>query len=288
MSEEPPGGSKAGMSGARAAGATPFVAGATVSYRVRFDECGPDGIARTSALLRYAQDAAWVHSEHLGFNREWYAERGLAWVVRAAELVILAPIPLGATLVVATGVTGFRRVWARRRTEARRDDGTLVMWGHTDWVMTDHRGMPGRVPAEFPGAFAVPPGSFEPGRVPLPQAPPDAVTHVASVRPQDLDPMGHVNNAVYLDYLEEALHSAGDAGRRSIAAVPKRVRLEYVAAASPGAMLRGTTWPHEDGRGAGWAWRLADAGDAGRELARGEVIEDGPAIDDGEGGTSGA
>ena len=92
----------------------------TIPYRVRFDECGPDAIVRTSALLRYAQDVAWVHSERMGFGREWYAERGLAWVVRAAELAILVAIPLGTTLAVSTGVTGFRRVWARRRTEARR------------------------------------------------------------------------------------------------------------------------------------------------------------------------
>ncbi len=29
----------------------PFAAGVTVPYRVRFDECGPDGIARTSSVL---------------------------------------------------------------------------------------------------------------------------------------------------------------------------------------------------------------------------------------------
>ena len=31
-------------------------------YRVRFDEAGPDGLLRTSVLLRYAQDLAWYHS----------------------------------------------------------------------------------------------------------------------------------------------------------------------------------------------------------------------------------
>ncbi len=42
------------------------VRGVTIPYRVRFDECGPDGLARSSALLRYAQDVAWVHSEQHG------------------------------------------------------------------------------------------------------------------------------------------------------------------------------------------------------------------------------
>ena len=255
-------------------GDAPFVPGVTVPYRVRFDECGPDGIARTSALLRYAQDVAWIHSERLGFGREWYAARGLAWVVRAAELAMLEPIPLGTTLVVATAVTGFRRVWARRRTEARLVDGTLAMWGHTDWVMIDHRGMPGRVPPEFPAQFDVPPGTFEPVRVIASSPPPDATVLRTTVRPQDVDPMGHVNNAAYLDYLEEALHAVGEPGRRLLAAVPRRVRLEYVAAAAPGAALTGSAW-HEGGSiDDRWAWRLA--GDDGRDIARGQVIPHGP------------
>jgi acyl-ACP thioesterase len=246
--------------------------GITVSYRIRFDECGTDGNARTSSLLRYAQDIAWIHSEGLGFTREWYAERGLAWVVRAAEMVILAPVPLGSTLLFSTAPTGFRRVWGRRRTEARLVDGELAMWGHTDWVMTDHRGMPGRIPAEFPAAFGMPLGTFEPVRVPLPETPADAVVIRTTVRPQDLDPMGHVNNAVYVDYLEEALHAAGDAGRRVLAVTPRRVRLEYAAAAAPGAALTGAAWQDGGAAGDGWAWRLTDA--EGGDLARGQVGRD--------------
>ena len=51
--------------------------------------------------------------------------------------------------------------------------------------------------------------------------------------------MGHVNNAAYLDYLEEALLAAGDrrrAGARPV--VPRRIRLEYVAAGRAGRRAR--------------------------------------------------
>ena len=43
-------------------------------FRVRFDEAGPDGLLRTSAVLRYAQDLAWFHSSARGYTRSWYAE----------------------------------------------------------------------------------------------------------------------------------------------------------------------------------------------------------------------
>ncbi|HYO44508.1 MAG TPA: acyl-ACP thioesterase domain-containing protein [Candidatus Limnocylindrales bacterium] len=246
------------------------VRGVSVAYRVRFDECAPDGLVRSSALLRYAQDVAWVHSERMGFDRAWYADRDLAWVVRAAELAILEPVALGQTLEVSTAVIGFRKVWARRRTEGRLGDGRLALWGHTDWVMTDVvRGAPGRVPPEFPGAFDVPPGPFDPGRVPLPPSPDGAVRHRSSVRPQDLDPMGHVNNAAYLDYLEEALHAVGAIALPAIAGTPRRVRIEYLAPASPGAGILGEAWQEAQDDRDGWAWRLTD--DEGRELARARV-----------------
>jgi acyl-CoA thioesterase FadM len=100
--------------------AAPGVAnGFAADYRVRFDEAGPDGRVRTATLLRYAQDVAWRHSEALGFDRAWYAERGLNWVVRGVELEVLRPIAMGTALRVATAVIGHRRIWARRLAEAR-------------------------------------------------------------------------------------------------------------------------------------------------------------------------
>ncbi len=250
--------------------ATLPVGGVTIQYRVRFDECGPDATARSSTLLRYAQDVAWVHSERMGFDRAWYLERGLTWVVRAAELAVLEPVALGQTLEISTAVTGFRKVWARRRTEGRLPGGTLALWGHTDWVMIDSRGLPTRIPTEFPGAFAVPPGTFEPGRVPLPPSPPDATIVHAIVRPQDLDPMGHVNNAAYLDYLEEALVAAGAPAAEAITTTPRSVRLEYATPAAAGEVLVGAVWSDASAGRPGWAWRLTGHGD--RELARGRLL----------------
>jgi acyl-CoA thioesterase FadM len=249
---------------------------ATIPYRVRFDECAADGLARTSALLRYAQDVAWIHSERLGFDRDWYAARGLTWLVRTARVVVLRPVPLGTTLDVSTTVDGFRKVWARRRTDGRLADGTLAFWAHTDWVIVDARGLPTRVPAEFPAVYGELPGPFEPGRVALPPTPAGAAVHRGRVRPQDVDPLGHVNNAAYLDYLEEALLGAGPAAARAVTAIPRTVRIEYLLQAAPGAIVAGSTWRDDalTGVGARWAWRLTDDG---ADLARGTL--------DGLGGT---
>jgi acyl-CoA thioester hydrolase len=230
--------------------------GHRASYRVRFDEATPGGTARTSALLRYAQDVAWAHSDALGFDRAWYRERGLAWLVRAAEVEVLAGIPLGATLDVGTAVVGYRRIWARRHGEFRLD-GALVAAINTDWLLVDGRGRISRIPEVFGTTFPAPPGDIELGRVTLPEAPPTALVRTFSVRPHELDPMDHVNNAVYLDWLEESVLAAG--GR--VDGVPRHYRIEYAAAAEPGAGLESRAWQDADG----WAYLVrGDGGDVFR------------------------
>jgi acyl-ACP thioesterase len=229
-------------------------------YRVRFDEAGPDGRIRTSVLLRYTQDLASHHSAVRGFDRAWYRERGLVWLVRAAELVVSSPIAYADDLVGTTQVVGWRRVWARRRTEFVDDAGALVAWIHIDWVLLDERFRPTRIPAEFDGGFGAPEATFPLGRVDLETAPPDAATRRFAVRPQELDPMDHANNSVYADWLDEAVIEAGDTA--ATRAVPRRVRLEFAQSAERGATVETTTWRAGDG----WSCRLADAD--GSELLR--------------------
>jgi acyl-ACP thioesterase len=225
------------------------------TYRVRFDEAGPNGLLRASGLLRYAQDIAWMHSEALGFDRAWYRERDLAWLVRAAEVTVASGIPMGATSAVSTQVVGYRKVWARRRAEFQVD-GILAASVVTDWVLVDGRGRLTRLPdvfaARFPGTALVDALL----RVVLPAAPTGAAHRSFAVRPHELDPMDHVNNAVYLDWLEESILSATPHGGAPVEAMPRIYRLEYAASAEPGSTVEAVTW-HD---GTGWAHRLSAAG----------------------------
>jgi len=222
-------------------------------YRVRFDEGGPDGLVRTSVLLRYAQDLAGYHSSLRGFVRAWYAERGLTWLVRAAEVAVVGPIPVGEELLGTTHVVGGRRVWARRRTEFHDAPGALLAWVHIDWVLVDARGAPTRIPPEFDAAFGAPPATFGLARVALGAPPSEARRANLVVRPQELDPMDHVNNAVYADWLDEAVLDAG--GGDAVRTIPRLARLEYARAAEPAATLATEAWRD----GAAWSCRLTDA-----------------------------
>jgi len=234
-------------------------------YRVRFDEAGPDGSLRTSGYMRYAQDVAWRHSDALSFGREWYAERALTWLVRAAELAILEDVPMGTILTARTLVVGMRRVFARRRGEFRLPDGRLAGWVQTDWVMIDGRGALTRIPPIFGDMFGGDSMTGQVGRVALPPAAIETTARRFRVRPQELDPLDHVNNAVYLDWLEEAiLDAASDGeGSRAIAMRPRHYRLEFAMAAAADAEIEASAWA--DGRG--WSQRVVDAA-TGTDLFR--------------------
>ena len=181
------------------------------------------GRPRTSTLLRYAQDVAWRHSEHLGFDRGWYQARGLGWVVRGVELELHEPIPMGHTLRVSTAVVGHRRIWARRLGECRLADGRLAARVTTDWVLLDARNRIVRIPADFGVAFMNPEVRQRDHPRPAARRRPGQRIGL-SVRSSDLDPLDHVNNAVYVDWLDEALDAAGwGAGDAPAAHGPARV-----------------------------------------------------------------
>jgi acyl-ACP thioesterase len=222
------------------------------AYRIRFDEAGSEGTLRTSGLLRYAQDVAWQHSEALGFDRAWYAERRLTWLVRGAEIEVATGARMGSSLDVSTEVLGYRKVWARRRSEIRLGDGSLAAWVHTDWLLIDAVGRPTRIPTEISHLLAAPVIDAALARVDTGLPPPTAAVRRFVVRPQEIDPLDHVNNAVYVDWLEEGIRDAGGSPAAS-----RRFRVEYAAAVEPDAELERVTWRRDDE----WA-HLVRRGDA--------------------------
>ncbi|MGH2468111.1 MAG: hypothetical protein ACRDGL_10350 [Candidatus Limnocylindrales bacterium] len=203
----------------------------------------------------------------------------MAWLVRCLRLDLDAPLESGRTVSVSTEVVGWRRAWARRVSEVRPiaagagpgQPTTPLATVMTDWILLGPSGRPIRVPAEILAGFPSRLPGFEPGRIPSMEPPAAGRAGAApshhlsfSVRPQELDPMGHVNHAVYLDWLEEAAAAAG--GQSILARLPRRYRLEYERVAAPEAAVEAETWVTPAGA---WAWTLR--GRDGGELARGRL-----------------
>ena len=105
-------------------------------------------------------------------------------------------------------------------------------------------------------------------RVTLDPAPEGAARRTIEVRPQELDPLDHVNNAVYADWFDEAVAAADPDGSEARAvAVPRRVRLEYALAAEPAERLESVTWRD----GSGWACRVVRSCRTAADLLRARI-----------------
>jgi acyl-ACP thioesterase len=225
-------------------------------YRVRFEESTVTETMRSAVFLAWLADVAWQHSVLLGFGRDWYSQRGLFWLVRAIQLEILAPVRTYDTVYVSTQVVGYRRIAARRHSEIRDALGELLAQADIDWVMTNERGLPCRIPVDFHRFVAESGATFEMNKVALPDTPAGASERRFHVRRRDLDPLDHVNNSVYLDYFEQELDAAGQADL--LAVTPRRYDLDFASSAARGELLVGRTWQDERG----WGYRLTRDGGA--------------------------
>jgi acyl-CoA thioester hydrolase len=179
----------------------------TASFQVRHYECDPYGQVHYANYLRYMQEAAFAASAAVGYTEARYSELGYQWLAYETNIEYLLPLTYGETFSVQTWVHDFRRVRSLRRYDFHRD-GNLVARAATDWVLIDVNTLrPTSVPAEVVAAYADgDPVDPVPRQDSLPQSvrPSDGVfTLQRRVRWRDLDPVAHVNNAVYIHFAED-------------------------------------------------------------------------------------
>ncbi len=184
------------------------------TFRVRHHECDVHATARDASILRYMQETAFDATAAAGYDQARYQAMGRVWLVRETWVEFAAPLRYGDLVQVQTWVEDFRRVRSRRAYELRHEgSGTLAAEGFSDWVFLNlHTQQPAAIPEELIAAFS--PGGAPAGAPPrqrFPEAPPPPPGVFVSRRMvewRDLDAAGHVNNAAYADYLEDAARQA--------------------------------------------------------------------------------
>jgi acyl-CoA thioester hydrolase len=178
------------------------------TFRVRHYECDAYGQVKQANYLRYMQEAAFDASAAAGYDTDRYHAIGQSWLIRETDIEYLHPLRYGDSVAIKTWVADIRRVRSRRAYELRRvGSGEIVARASTDWAYLDTAsGRPVAIPAEIKSAFF--PGGDEPAflprvRFPAAELPQDAFQQRRRVEWRDLDMVGHVNNAVYLQYIED-------------------------------------------------------------------------------------
>ncbi len=256
------------------------------TFRVRHYECDAYGHVNNTNYLRYMQEAAFDASAAAGYDLARYAAMGHHWLVRETEIEYLTPLRYGDSVRVKTWVEDFHRVRSRRAYELyRAGDGELAARGTTDWVFIDDQtGRAARIPPEMAATFL--PDGAEPAAGPRrqwPAPPPPPAGRFAMRRKvmwQDVDPVGHVNNAQYLNYISDCGFEVAEAygwpaSRMQSAGfgiLVRRHRIEYRTPALLGDELEVATWAYHMRRATAsrvyTITRLAD----GAAVARADVF----------------
>lgn len=237
------------------------------NFRVRHYECDVNGRAHSATYLNFMQEAAFDASAAAGYDFARYSDLGLSWLVRETDITYLRPTAMayGASVQVKTWVIDFRRVRSRRAYEfSLNGSAELLAHASTDWVLLDSTsGRPTQIPPEMMWAFFPegPPAQAPPRtRFPSSTPPQDTAFQLHwRIRWSDLDSVGHVNNAVYLGFLEDAAVSAASENawpparlrERGLMLLARQYRIEYRQPALLGDNLVLTTWLSDLDRSAG-------------------------------------
>lgn len=181
----------------------------TREFRVRHYECDAFGHLNNANYLRYMQETAFDASSAAGYDQKRYAELGNIWLVRETDVEYLRPVNYNDVIQVKTWVSDFQRVRSRRAYEIElSESGEVIARATTDWVYLDQEtGKPASIQDEVKHAFfpnGLPKSFPDRGRFPdVPSPPQGKFEMTLRVKWRDLDAVQHVNNAVYLNYVEE-------------------------------------------------------------------------------------
>lgn len=168
-------------------------------------EVDEDFVLRPRVLLNCMQQAAALHSQQAGYATPDMLNQQKAWVLYRLALQVHNQPVFGAPLEIVTWHKGTRGFRSYRDFEiyqqGRKSVSAASLWLYIDLVGKKILKVPGDVAQSYTVETDValdadldrwkPPAIHEPD-----------ITRTIAIRSSDYDPLGHVNNALYFDYLE--------------------------------------------------------------------------------------
>ncbi len=160
-----------------------------------------------SRMMNFFDDVAVHQSEKLGIGLDYLSQKGLTWVLYQWNIEI-KKYPFYRDIVkVWTEPTGFNKYYAYRRYSISGSDGGKMAEAHSVWFLVDvGNKRPVKVTEDIYKAYGVDEEKKEVIANEKIEAPISVdAEREFSVRYNDIDTNGHVNNARYVDWAIEAL-----------------------------------------------------------------------------------
>ena len=205
----------------------------STSRRLRLSDRDASGRLRLDAVARYLQDVATDDVAETG----WGAPAHL-WVVRRYVIDVVVPFLDDAEVELTTWGSGVGTAAAGRRTSLTGDRGGRIE-ADSVWVHLSRDGRAARL--ENFGVYAESAaGRVVSTRKELPDPSPDAPRRPWRLRSTDVDVLGHVNNAIHWQAVEDVLVRRGVDPTK-----PLRAVLEYRHALDLGDELELALFEHD-------------------------------------------
>lgn len=191
----------------------------THTRKIDYAEVGVDFNQNLGAFFKLIQEAAVLHSEKVGYDTKTLLDRGEVWILNALEAEIYRYPRLREEISVVTWHKQSKGFKAFRDFSIQAGDEKLAA-ATSLWLYFDIRKKRlARVPAETGQVYTSEAEDALAGSIaswkPRDDFTPEFETDIC-VRHSDFDLLNHVNNAVYLDYLETLVARWG-AGRKQVA-----------------------------------------------------------------------
>ncbi|MCL2739596.1 MAG: thioesterase [Oscillospiraceae bacterium] len=187
----------------------------TQEYRIRETECDDNSQIRLAALWDIMQDAAYSHAGILGFSHKEMLKNGNFFVLSRMNVDIAHYPKAQEKITVHTYPAGLHKLFFIRKYEIFDESEKKIAEGTSFWILVDlQTARPLRPQKAYPDtAF-----NFDyQGEISEKIAVPENAELIRQVTAEfsDIDGNNHVNNARYIDWIENAIR-ADSAPIRSI------------------------------------------------------------------------
>ncbi len=197
--------------------------------KIDFFDIDPDQTLRVEAMARFFQEMATLHSIKVGAGPDILFSRGVTWFLNRLEIEVFRYPLLGEKLKITTWSRGFRHHMGLREYCIDSEKG-LVAKGSSVWIFFDFKKKKIiKVPADIESLYQFDPekgfedelaswktcGKLEPEK-----------ELTISLRYGDFDVNGHVNNTIYLGFIETLFHKTPALGNKRLRDVKIRFSRE--------------------------------------------------------------
>lgn len=168
------------------------------TYRIGAMHTNARGFLTLRSLTELMFDVSFIQAEKIEKDLDM---EGLAWLVYSWDIEIKEPIKAGDEIKITTIPTHMKRFYAYRNFLVERN-GDLLARAHTTFLLFDTKRLrPRIIGKEVLDAYGKDESIMDEVRIKRAKAYGD--TKKIYTRNTDIDVNGHVNNAVYFDYLAE-------------------------------------------------------------------------------------